>query len=89
MEKRVEDLDYSQLAGLRGRTVILQQITVHVCPRCKDQSFIEIPRLGSLTRELTAARALHLKKLRFEFVENEWVIVLEMTPKALKKPRKS
>ena len=80
MNARVDDFDYSRLAGLRGVTVTLRDVTVHQCGGCGPKSvFVEIRRIGDLTRELEAAGALHVKQLWCVFRDNEWAVVLAST----------
>ena len=74
----IEDFDYSSLAGLRGVTVTLCDVTIHRCERCGPTfSFIEIRRIGDLIRVLEAARAIHVKQLWCTFGDDRddgWAI---------------
>jgi hypothetical protein len=74
----VGDFDYSHLAGLRGVTVILRDITFYQCEGCwPPAQFVEIRCMGPLTRELEAAGALHVKQLWCSFRDNEWAIAFK------------
>jgi len=80
MVARVEDFDYTRLAGLRGVTVTLRDMTTYQCKGCGPTSaFVEICRLADLTRELEAARTLHVKQLWCLFRDNEWAITFTPT----------
>jgi len=80
------DFNYTRLAGLRGVTVTLCDVTIHQCVGCGPTSmFVEIRRIADLERELTAAKVLHVKQFWCSFHDNEWVIAF--TPiHAMEKP---
>ena len=91
MIARVGDFDYSRLAGLRGVTVTLRDVTTYQCEDCGPKSaFVEIWRFANLTRELEAARAIHVKQLWCSFRDNEWAIAIASTkePQTPRKPRR-
>jgi hypothetical protein len=85
----VRDFDYSRLAGLRGVTVLLRDITTYQCEGCGPTSaLVEIRCMGPLTRELEAVGALHVKQLWCSFRDNEWVIAFKPAKEpAVSKPR--
>ena len=90
MNARVDDFDYSRLAGLRGVTVTLRDVTLYQCEGCGPKSaFVEICRIAQLTRELEAARAIHVKQLWCSFRDNEWAIAIVSTAEQPPSPRKS
>ena len=77
MIARVDDFDYSRLAGLRGVTVTLRDVTVYQCEGCGPKSaFVVIRRIADLTRELAAAKAIHVKQLWFSFHDDEWSMTI-------------
>jgi len=91
MNARVEDFDYSRLAGLRGVTVTLRDVTLHQCEGCGPKSmFVEICRIADLTRELEAAGTIHVKQLWCSFRDDEWSIAIATTsaPQIPRKPRR-
>jgi hypothetical protein len=91
MLKLEEDVDYTRLAGLRGKAVTLTDIRIHQCEKCGPASrFIELPRWGSLVRELEACRGLLVKHLwcRFDVDGAEWVFAFEPLKEAAKPRRK-
>jgi hypothetical protein len=78
MVKRVGDFDYTSLAGLRGKIVILSDVSIYDCKGCGPiASYVEISRMADLHRELNAARALLVKRLWCRFDNNEWVLGME------------
>lgn len=77
MVARVDYFDYTSLAGLRRTTVTLCDVTIYQCEMCGPTSaFVEICRIADLTRELAAAKAIHVKELWCSFRDNEWTIAL-------------
>jgi hypothetical protein len=76
LRERIGDFDYTRLAGLRGKTVIMSDATLLECEGC-GYSSIDIPRMAALHRELDAAKKLPVKRLWCRFTANEWVIVVE------------
>lgn len=78
MVRDIEDFDYTRLAGLRGKIVVLLDVVIHRCERCGPTGGrVEISRLAELDRTLVAARTLRVDRLWCRFVEGEWTIVLE------------
>lgn len=87
MNARVGDFDYSRLAGLRGVIVTLRDVKLYQCESCGPTSaFVEICRIAVLTRDLEAARTIHVKQLWCSFRDNEWVIAF--TPAKMSKGRR-
>jgi hypothetical protein len=81
MRKSVGDFDYTRLADLRGKIVTLSDVTTYECKDCgPSASYVEIPRIGALHRELAAAKPLIVKHLRCRFVDDAWTFVLELEP---------
>lgn len=71
------DYDYTKLAGLRGKTVTLDDVRMHTCACGKE--FVEIPRMAPLHRALAAADALTVKALRLRYDKKEgWIVVIPM-----------
>ena len=90
MIARVGDFDYSRLAGLRGVTVTLRDVTLYQCEGCGPKSaFVEICRIANLTSELEAARTIHVKRLWCSFRDNEWAITIASTAEPPQPPRKT
>jgi O-succinylbenzoate synthase len=79
MKKSTGDFDYTKLAGLAGKTVVLVDVEIYECARC-GLHYVEIERLADLSRELDAARHLHVKQLRCSF-DREWAIAFESKAK--------
>lgn len=78
MRKRVGDFDYTRLAGLRGKTVALSDVTIYECEGCgPSASYVQIPRMADLHRALDAGKALRVKRLWCRFADNEWALVVE------------
>lgn len=75
MTTTVEDLDYTKLSDLRGKTVVLLGVTVHRCAHCSGV-LADIPRLASLHRELVAADMLRVGRLSARYADGEWTISL-------------
>ena len=89
MLKSIEDFDYTQLAGLRGKTVTLVNIPIYRCHGCGPTAdCFEVARIGPLTRELEAAGALHVKRLWCQLIDNEWVLSMASGPVPSKRPTK-
>jgi hypothetical protein len=78
MRVSTDDLDYTKLAGLRGKTVILVDVVFFHCDGCGPSArLFEIPRMAALHRELAAAKAIRVKTLVGRFTDaDEWVFVL-------------
>lgn len=73
MIKSQADVDYTRLASLRGKAVTLIDVTTYQCERCGPTSrFVELPRWGSLVRELEACHGLRVKHLWCRFESGEW-----------------
>jgi hypothetical protein len=87
-----EDVDYTSLADLRGKTVTLTDIKIYQCSGCGPVSrYIELPRWGSLHSELEACTGLRVKHLWCRFNGTEWAIAfkpLKDTPQPRRKRRK-
>jgi hypothetical protein len=81
MTELVNDVDYTSLAGLRGTTVTLCDITIYHCQFCGPSTadYIEIPGMAELHRCLAAAKALHAKHLWFRRTGDAWAVVLRTT----------
>lgn len=77
------DYDYTRMAGLRGKKVMLREVSVTNCARCGD-GHVTIPRLAQLHRELEACRALTVKELHATFIDNEWVVSFAVPKKGRK-----
>lgn len=81
MLKLKEDVDYTRLAGLRGKTVTLTGLTIYQCKHCGPaSSYIEYPRLGSLVRELEACRATLAKHVVGRFNGTDWTFAFAFEP---------
>jgi hypothetical protein len=93
MVKRVGDFDYTNLAGLRGKIVILSDVSIYGCKGCGPAAtYVEISRMADLHRELVAAGALLVRRLWCRFVNNEWVLVMESNgapPRRLTKKKRA
>lgn len=81
MTELVDDFDYTTLAGLRGTTVTLCDVTVHQCAYCAPSTctrHVEIPQMAELHRNIAAAKVLHAKHLRFDFLDDAWTVFLPL-----------
>jgi len=89
MAKYVGDFDYTSLAGLRNKTVVLSDVSIYECKHCGPAtSYVEISRMADLHRELRAARAVLVKRLWFRFINDEWVLIMESHRKPSKRSKK-
>ena len=82
MSAAVRDVDYTALAGLRGKTVALDGITTFTCDRCKGL-YLEIHRMADLHRELAATAMLDVKHLRMRF-NGQWSALIQQAGKKTK-----